>query len=557
MEKIWLKSYPEGVPSEVNLDEFSSLVDLFNKTCERFDEKPAFVNFGVEVSFNKLKFYAESLSSYLLNELNLSKGDRVSIMMPNILQYPISTFGILKSGLIVDNINPLFTARELEAQLNDSGSETIIIAENFASNLQEIIPKTSIKNVIITSLGDFLGFKGKIINFVVKYIKRMVPPYNLPNAVNFKDALDTGSQQVFQEQKIDKEDIAFLQYTGGTTGGVKAAILSHRNVLANAIQVRAWLGKSLKFGEDIAICALPLYHIFALTCNSIVFFYFGSKNILITNPRDIPGFVKELKKHQFTFISGVNTLFNKLMEEPSFKECDFSKLNISIAGGMPVQKSVGERWQSMTGCLLVVGYGLSETAPAASIDPVDGKSFSDTIGLPLPSTEMSIQSDKGKILSAGEEGEICIRGPQVMRGYWNNEKDTKKALTQDGWFKTGDIGIMREDGYFKIVDRKKDMIIVSGFNVYPSEIEEVAMMHSKVLEAGCIGVKNSEGQEEVKLHVSPKEGENISKNEIIDHCRRHLTAYKVPKLLEIVDEIPKSNVGKILRRKLREKTTNA
>ena len=557
MEKIWLKSYPEGVPSEVNLDEFSSLVDLFNKTCERFDEKPAFVNFGVEVSFKKLKLYSESLSAYLLNNLNLTKGDRVSIMMPNILQYPISTFGILKSGLIVDNINPLFTARELEAQLNDSGSETIIIAENFASNLQEILPKTSIKNVIITSLGDFLGFKGKIINFVIKYVKRMVPSYSLPNAVNFKDVLDAGSQQSFKEQIIDKEDIAFLQYTGGTTGGVKAAILSHRNVLANAIQVRAWLGKNLKFGEDIAICALPLYHIFALTCNSIVFFYFGSKNILITNPRDIPGFVKELKKHQFTFISGVNTLFNKLMEEPSFKECDFSKLNISIAGGMPVQKSVGERWQSMTGCLLVVGYGLSETAPAASIDPVDGQSFSDTIGLPLPSTEMSIQNDKGKILSVGEEGEICIRGPQVMRGYWNNEKDTKNALTQDGWFKTGDIGIMREDGYFKIVDRKKDMIIVSGFNVYPSEIEEVAMMHSKVLEAGCIGVENSEGQEEVKLHVSPKEGENISKNEILDHCRKHLTAYKVPKLLEIVDEIPKSNVGKILRRKLREKTTNA
>jgi len=557
MEKIWLRSYPEGVPSEVNLDEFSSLVDLFNKTCERFDEKPAFVNFGVEVSFKKLKLYSESLSSYLLNDLNLSKGDRVSIMMPNILQYPISTFGILKSGLIVDNINPLFTARELEAQLRDSGSETIIVAENFASTLQEIISKTSIKNVIITSLGDFLGFKGKIINFVVKYVKRMVPSYTLQNAINFKDALHAGSKQSFVEQRIDKEDIAFLQYTGGTTGGVKAAILSHRNVLANAIQVRAWLGKKLKFGEDIAICALPLYHIFALTCNSIVFFYFGSKNILITNPRDIPGFVKELKKHQFTFISGVNTLFNKLMEEPSFKECDFSKLNISIAGGMPVQKSVGERWQSMTGCLLVVGYGLSETAPAASIDPVDGKSFSDTIGLPLPSTEMSIQNDKGKILSVGEEGEICIRGPQVMRGYWNNEKDTKRALTQDGWFKTGDIGIMREDGYFKIVDRKKDMIIVSGFNVYPSEIEEVAMMHSKVLEAGCIGVANSDGQEEVKLHVSPKEGENISKNEILDHCRKHLTAYKVPKLLEIVDEIPKSNVGKILRRKLREKTTNA
>ena len=557
MEKIWLKSYPKGVPSEINLDEFSSLVDLFDKTCERFNEKTAFTNFGVKISFNELRSHSENLSSYFINELKLKKGDRVSIMMPNILQYPMTTFGILKSGLVVDNINPLFTPRELKAQLNDSGSETIVIAENFAANLQKVINETSIKNVIVTSLGEFLGLKGVLINFVLRNIRKMVPKYSLPQSKNFKDALKIGSNYSFKAQNIQKEDIAFLQYTGGTTGGVKAAILSHRNILANAIQVREWLGTKLKFGEDLAICALPLYHIFALTCNSVVYFYFGANNILITNPRDIPGFVKELKKHKFTFISGVNTLFNKLLEEPNFKECDFSKLNITIAGGMPVQKTVGDRWQETTGCLMVVGYGLSETAPAASIDPVDGDTFSDTIGLPIPSTEMSIQDEKGKILSFDKEGEICIRGPQVMRGYWNNEEDTKKALTKDGWFKTGDIGIMRKDGFFKIVDRKKDMIIVSGFNVYPSDIEEVAMKHEKVLEAGCIGVVGDEGQEVVKLFVSLNDGATLTKDELMQFCRQNLTAYKVPKLLEFVNEIPKSNVGKILRRELREINNNA
>ena len=552
MEKIWLDSYPKGVSPDISLDEFSSLVDLFDKTCSRFGEKPAFTNFGISLDFNTLKKHSENLSSYLINNLKLNKGDRVALMMPNILQYPISTFGILKAGLIVDNINPLFTGRELNAQLQDSGSETIIIAKNFVSNLEEIIEKTSIKNVIVTSLGDFLGLKGHLINFVLKYIRKMVPNHTLKDTIKFKDALDIGSKNSFKSVQIMQEDVAFLQYTGGTTGTVKAAVLSHGNILANAIQVREWLGNHLKFGEDTAICALPLYHIFALTCNSMVFFYFGSNNILITNPRDISGFVKELKRHQFTFISGVNTLFKKLLENPSFQECDFSKLNISIAGGMPVQKVVGDKWQEVTKCLLVVGYGLSETSPAVSIDPVDGKSFSDTIGLPMPSTEMSIQDTNDKHLPIGEVGEICVKGPQVMRGYWKNEKETKKVLTSDGWFKTGDLGFMRSDGYFKIVDRKKDMIIVSGFNVYPSEIEEVAMMNEKISEAGCIGEMDNSGSEIVKLFVSLKSGQNISKEEIIEHCRKNLTAYKVPKSLEIVDEIPKSNVGKILRRKLRE-----
>ena len=557
MNKYWLKSYPKGVSSEINLDEFLSLVDLFDQSCDRFNKKTSFTNFGVKISFRDLKTFSESLSSFLINNLKLQKGERVSIMMPNILQYPITTFGILKSGLVVDNINPLFTPRELKAQLIDSGSETIVIAENFASNLQKIIIETNIKNVIITNVGELLGFKGVLLNFVLRRIKKLVPKYSIPNSIKFSDVIKIGSKYKFKNQDIDREDIAFLQYTGGTTGGVKAAILSHRNILANAIQVREWLGKKLKFGEDLAICALPLYHIFALTCNSMVYFYFGANNILITNPRDIPSFVRELKKYKFTFISGVNTLFNKLMDDPNFKDCNFSNLKISIAGGMTVQKSVGDLWQDITGCTMVVGYGLSETAPAASIDPINGKSFSNTIGLPLPSTEMSIQDDFGKILPPGQEGEICIKGPQVMRGYWKNDEETKKVLTKDGWFKTGDIGVMRKDGFFKIVDRKKDMIIVSGFNVYPNEIEEVAMQHHKVLEAGCVGIKNENGQETVKLFISVKEGKSLSIEEIMQYCRQNLTAYKVPKTLEIVDEIPKSNVGKILRRELREKVQNA
>ena len=557
MNKYWLKSYPKGVSSEINLDEFLSLVDLFDQSCDRFNKKTSFTNFGVKISFSDLKTLSESLSSFLINNLKLQKGERVSIMMPNILQYPITTFGILKSGLVVDNINPLFTPRELKAQLIDSGSETIVIAENFASNLQKIIIETNIKNVIITNVGELLGFKGVLLNFVLRRIKKLVPKYSIPNSIKFSDVIKIGSKYKFKNQDIDREDIAFLQYTGGTTGGVKAAILSHRNILANAIQVREWLGKKLKFGEDLAICALPLYHIFALTCNSMVYFYFGANNILITNPRDIPSFVRELKKYKFTFISGVNTLFNKLMDDPNFKDCNFSNLKISIAGGMTVQKSVGDLWQDITGCTMVVGYGLSETAPAASIDPINGKSFSNTIGLPLPSTEMSIQDDFGKILPPGQEGEICIKGPQVMRGYWKNDEETKKVLTKDGWFKTGDIGVMRKDGFFKIVDRKKDMIIVSGFNVYPNEIEEVAMQHHKVLEAGCVGIKNENGQETVKLFISVKEGKSLSIEEIMQYCRQNLTAYKVPKTLEIVDEIPKSNVGKILRRELREKVQNA
>ena len=538
-DKPWLKNYPEGVSSNINFDEYSSLVDMFEKTCDRFSSNKAFTNFGVSFTFKEIYQKSSNLASFFQNELNLSQGSRVAIMMPNILQYPISTFGILKAGLIVENINPLFTARELETQLINSKSETIIILENFAHLIEKIIHKTVVKNILI--------------NFVLRKIKKMVPEYKIDKFYAFSKIIENNDKYEIKKSLCELDDVAFLQYTGGTSGTIKAAMLTHRNILSNVLQVKEWLGPHLKYGEDIAICALPLYHIFALTCNSLTFFNFGANNILITNPRDIKSFVKELKKHQFTFISGVNTLFNKLLLDNDFKNCDFSKLRISLAGGMQVQKKVAEKWQSVTENVLSVGYGLSETSPAASIDPIGVEKFSDSLGLPLPSTEISIQDDNGKHLNFNEPGEICIRGPQVMKGYWNNTEETKKVMTSDGWFKTGDIGTMNEEGYTKIVDRKKDMIIVSGFNVYPNEIEEIAMMNDKIFEAGCIGVKDGDGNENVKLFISKVPGKNLNTEEVIDYCKKYLTGYKIPKFVEFIDEIPKSNVGKILRRELRKR----
>ena len=551
--KPWLKNYPEGVSSSINFDEYSSLVDMFEKTCDRFSSNKAFTNFGVSFTFNEIYEKSSNLASFFQNELNLSKGESVAIMMPNILQYPISTFGILKAGLIVENINPLYTARELETQLINSKSETIIILENFAHLIEKIIHKTMVKNIIITSAGELLGIKGFLINFVLRKIKKMVPEYKIDKPYTFSTIIEKNEKYKIKESSSHLDDVAFLQYTGGTSGTIKAAMLTHRNILSNVLQVKEWLGPHLKYGEDIAICALPLYHIFALTCNSLTFFNFGANNILITNPRDIKSFVKELKKHQFTFISGVNTLFNKLLLNQDFKNCDFSKLRISLAGGMQVQKKVAEKWQSVTKNVLSVGYGLSETSPAASIDPIGVEKFSDSLGLPLPSTEISIQDDEGNHLNFNEPGEICIRGPQVMKGYWNNSEETHNVMTSDGWFKTGDVGTMNEEGYTKIVDRKKDMIIVSGFNVYPNEIEEIAMMNDKIFEAGCIGVKDADGNENVKLFISKVSEKNLNEEEVIDYCKKYLTGYKIPKFVEFIDEIPKSNVGKILRRELRKR----
>ena len=551
--KPWLNNYPKGVSSTINFDEYSSLVDMFEKTCDRFSSNKAFTNFGVSFTFKEIYQKSSNLASFFQNELNLSKDSRVAIMMPNILQYPISTFGILKAGLIVENINPLYTSRELETQLIDSKSETIIILENFAHLIEKIIHKTVVKNIIITSVGELLGIKGFLINFVLRKIKKMVPEYKIDKFYTFSKIIEKNDKYENKKVSSELDDVAFLQYTGGTSGTIKAAMLTHRNILSNVLQVKEWLGPHLKYGEDIAICALPLYHIFALTCNSLTFFNFGANNILITNPRDIKSFVKELKKHQFTFISGVNTLFNKLLLDNDFKNCDFSKLRISLAGGMQVQKKVAEKWQLVTKNVLSVGYGLSETSAAASIDPIGVEKFSDSLGLPLPSTEISIQDDNGKHLNFNEPGEICIRGPQVMKGYWNNTEETKNVMTSDDWFKTGDIGTMNEEGYTKIVDRKKDMIIVSGFNVYPNEIEEIAMMNDKIFEAGCIGVKDNDGNENVKLFISKVPGKNLNTEEVIDYCKKYLTGYKIPKFVEFIDEIPKSNVGKILRRELRKR----
>ena len=552
INKPWLKNYPQGVSDKIKFDEFNSLVDMFEKTVKRFQNKSAFTNFGVTLTYNQIHHYSANLSAFFQNELKLNKGSIVSIMMPNLLQYPICTFGILKAGLIVENINPLYTERELEAQLQNSKSETIIILENFAHLIEKIKHNTNLKNIIITSVGELLGVKGILMNFVLRKIKKMVPKYNFDQSYKFIDIINNRGNYKLNEIPLKLEDVAFLQYTGGTSGTIKAAMLTHKNILSNVLQVREWLGPHLKYGEDIAICALPLYHIFALTCNSLTFFNFGANNILITNPRDIKSFVKELKKHKFTFISGVNTLFNKLLLDNNFKNFDFNKLRISLAGGMQVQKNVAENWQKITGNVLSVGYGLSETSPAASIDPIGVEKFSDTLGLPLPSTEISIQDDLGNHLKFNEPGEICIRGPQVMKGYWNNEKETKKVMTHDGWFKTGDIGIMTEEGFPKIVDRKKDMIIISGFNVYPNEIEEIAMMNENIFEAGCIGILDNEGNEKIKLFISKVPNSNLTKQEVIDHCKKYLTGYKIPEIVEFINEIPKSNVGKILRRKLRD-----
>jgi len=551
--KPWLNNYPKGVSSNINFDEYASLVDMFDKTCDRFSSNKAFTNFGVSLTFNEIHQKSSNLAFFLQNVLNLPQGSRVAIMMPNILQYPISTFGTLKAGLIVENINPLYTARELETQLFNSKSETIIILENFAHLIEKILQKTSIKNIIITTVGELLGPKGFLINFVLRRIKKMVPKYNIDNSYKFSEIININDKFEINNKSYNLDDVAFLQYTGGTSGTIKAAMLTHKNILSNVLQVKEWLGLHLKYGEDTAICALPLYHIFALTCNSLTFFNFGANNILITNPRDIKSFVKELKKHQFTFISGVNTLFNKLLLDSNFKNCDFSKLRISLAGGMRVQKIVAEKWQAVTGNVLSVGYGLSETSPAASIDPIGADKFSDSLGLPLPSTEISIQNEDGKHLDFDEPGEICIRGPQVMKGYWNNIDETNNVMTSDGWFKTGDIGIMNKEGYSKIVDRKKDIIIVSGFNVYPNEIEEIAMMNDKIFEAGCIGIEDSDGNENIKLFVSKTPGKYLSADEVIEHCKKYLTGYKIPKFVEFIEEIPKSNVGKILRRELRKK----
>ncbi len=553
----WLAQYPHGTPETIDADEFRSVADVMKLAYERFRDRPAFVNMDKVLSYGELDRLSLQFACCLRNQFGLKKGDRVAIMLPNVLQYPVALLGILRAGLTVVNTNPLYTARELKHQLCDSGAVAIVVLENFATTLEEVIKDTPIKHVITSQVGDLLGFpKALIVNFVVKYRKKAVPAFNLPNVTKFNDALRQGAGQALPATEIGPEDLAFLQYTGGTTGLSKGAMLTHRNMIANMLQVKHWFGPNVKQGEEIIITALPLYHIFALTCNCLVFMNLGGLNVLITNPRDMPGFVKEIGKYRFTIITGVNTLFNGLLNTPGFSELNFSTLKLSMGGGMAVQRAVAEKWQKVTGCALFEGYGMTESSPVATVNLPDAREFTGSIGVPAPSTELSIQDDDGNLLPQGHIGEICIRGPQVMKGYWQRPEETEKSITPDGWLRTGDIGRMDERGFFYIVDRKKDMILVSGFNVYPNEIEDVVAALAGVLEVAAVGVPDDKSGEAVKL-VIVKKDPKLTADDVKAHCRAQLTGYKQPKIIEFRSELPKTNVGKILRRELREPATTS
>ncbi|MBA6290899.1 long-chain-fatty-acid--CoA ligase FadD [Colwellia sp. MB3u-70] len=551
MEKIWLeKSYPPGVPFEIDPDKYASIVDMFHKYTEVYADRAAFINMGAQISYRELAQQATTFAAYLQQDLGLVKGDKFAIMVPNCLQYPIALFGALLAGLTVVNVNPLYTARELEHQLKDSNTKAILIIQNFASILEKVIDKTPVEKVILTSLGDRLGtVKGAIVNGVIKYVKKMVPAFNLKNIEHFNKALAKGEKLNFSPVTICGDDLAFLQYTGGTTGVSKGAMLTHRNMVANLEQAKAAIKPQLEEGKELVVTALPLYHIFALTANCLTFITLGGTNLLITNPRDMPGFVKELAKYDFTAITGVNTLFNGLLNTPGFSELNFSNLKLSLGGGMAVQRPVAENWERVTKTRLLEGYGLTECAPLVTLCPYNQTHYSGSIGLPAPSTDIRIVLEDGSDAKIGEAGEMWVKGPQVMKGYYNRQEATDEILTA-GWLATGDVACMDENGFFKIVDRKKDMIIVSGFNVYPNEIEEIAMSHEGVLEAAAIGIPNEASGEAVKLFIVRKDP-NLTKKSLINHCRENLTNYKVPKFVEFRDELPKTNVGKILRRELR------
>jgi long-chain acyl-CoA synthetase len=554
MERIWLKNYPAGVPADIDVTQYASLVELLEESFAKFADRRAFICMDKSITYRELDEMSRALGAYL-QSLGLQKGARVALMMPNVLQYPISTAAVLRAGYAVVNVNPLYTPRELEHQLKDSGAEAIIVLENFATTVQQVMGKTSVKHVIIGSMGDLLGFKGVIVNLVVRRVKKMVPAYSIPRAVAFNAALTAGRGMTFNKHKLVPDDVAFLQYTGGTTGVSKGATLLHRNILANVLQNDAWLQPALKkppYVEQLFIvCALPLYHIFALTACYLLAVRAGGVNLLIPNPRDMPGFIKELQKYQVNSFPAVNTLYNGLLNTPGFDKLDFSKLKTSFGGGMATQKPVAEKWLAVTGCPLSEGYGLSETSPTLTCNPADTDKFSGSIGLPVPSTHLSIRDDDGNELPIGQAGEICAKGPQVMAGYWNRPDETAQVMTPDGYFRTGDIGVMDENGYTKIVDRKKDMILVSGFNVYPNEIEEVIASHPGVLECAVIGVPDTKSGEAVKAFVVRKDP-SLTAEDVIKFCATQLTAYKVPKQIEFRTDLPKTNVGKILRRQLRD-----
>lgn len=551
LNKVWLKRYPADVPAEINADRYTSLVDLVEQATQRYADQTAFINMGQPLTYRQLEQKSRAFAAYLQSSLGLKKGDRVALMMPNLLQYPVALFGVLRAGMVVVNVNPLYTPRELKHQLNDSGASAIVIVSNFAHTLEKVVAETAVKHVILTRLGDQLRpVKATLVNFVVKYIKKMVPKYHLPGAVSFRHVLQQGESMPYQRPDVSNDDLAFLQYTGGTTGIAKGAMLTHRNMQANLEQTKATYGKLLRDGKENVVTALPLYHIFALTVNCLLFLELGGQNLLITNPRDIPGFVKSLSKFPFTAITGVNTLFNALLNDAQFNKLDFSTLRLSAGGGMAVQKAVAERWEKLTGHYLLEGYGLTECSPLVSVNPYDITEHTGSIGLPVPSTDVRVVDDQGNDVIPGEPGELWIRGPQVMAGYWQRPDATEEVL-KNGWLLSGDIVTVDPQGFIRIVDRKKDMILVSGFNVYPNEIEDVLMQHPKVREAAAIGVPSDLSGEAVKVCIVKKDA-SLTKEELLDHCRRQLTGYKVPKIIEFRDELPKSNVGKILRRELRD-----
>lgn len=554
MERIWLKQYPPGVPADIEPTQYASLVDLLEESFSKYADRKAFICMDKSISYRDLDQMSLALAAYLQGR-GLQRGARVALMMPNVLQYPVATAAVLRAGFAVVNVNPLYTPRELEHQLRDSGAEAVIVLENFAHTVEQVIAKTEVKHVIVASMGDLLGFKGVIVNLVVRRVKKMVPAWSLPGAVPFNDALSAGRGMAFNKPKLSPGDVAFLQYTGGTTGVSKGATLLHRNIVANVLQNDAWLQPAMAVPPHVdqlmIVCALPLYHIFALTACYLLAVRAGGCNLLIPNPRDMAGFVKELAKYQVNSFPAVNTLYNGLMHHPDFKKLDFSKLKISNGGGMAVQRPVAEQWKAITGCSIAEGYGLSETSPTLTCNTATNSEFNGTIGVPVPSTWISIRDDDGNEVPLGQPGEICAKGPQVMSGYWNRPEETAKVMTADGYFRTGDIGVMDEKGYTKIVDRKKDMILVSGFNVYPNEVEEVIASHPGVLECAVIGIPDSGSGEAVKAFVVKKDP-NVTAEDVIKFCREQLTGYKVPKQIEFRTDLPKTNVGKILRRQLRD-----
>lgn len=557
MEKVWLKSYPTGIPEFVELERYASLAHMFDDCAERYRHLPAFANMGTSLSFSELNIESYNFAAYLQTELGLRKGEYVAVMLPNILQFPVAVYGILRAGLAAVNINPQYTSRELGEALNGSAAKVIVILENFADVLAEVVMETHVEQVIIARVGDMLGFpKSAVVNFALKHVHRRIPEYTLDRTVTFRQALATGQQRQLVKPELNREDTAFLQLTGGTTGLAKMAVLSHGNVLSNLAQVEAWFRLVLEDGKETVITALPLYHIFSLMANCFLFTCLGGLNYLITNPRDMKGFVKELRRVRFSVITGVNTLFNGLLNAEGFAALDFSNLKISLGGGMAVQESVAEKWCQVTGCVLTEAYGLTETSPAVTINPFHLGKYNGSIGLPIPNTEISIQDNDGRHLELGEVGELCVRGPQVMRGYLNDPVETRKVLSEDGWLHTGDIAVVDDKGYVRIVDRKKDMILVSGFNVYPNEIENVVADHDGVLEVAAIGIDDEESGEVVKLCIVKKDPA-LTATEVLEFCKDRLTRYKWPKHIEFYSELPKSNVGKILRRVLREEASPA